>query len=186
MQETQVWSLGWEDPLEKGMAIHSSILAWRIPRTEEPVRLQSVGLKRGCRDWATNTFTFTILLTTVIMLYLTFRGLLFKVFIQFVTMLLLLYVLVFWPLGLWDLSSPTRDWTLPSCIERQSLNHWTTRDVPNFFFFNWLEVLECVNLVKNWLHTYSYEVIQYKMQSESGTDRKSAISQGVRVLSPNH
>ena len=36
MQETQVQFLGWEDPLEKGMATHSSILAWRIPRTEEP------------------------------------------------------------------------------------------------------------------------------------------------------
>ena len=36
MQETQVWSLGWEDPMEKGMATHSSILAWRIPWTEEP------------------------------------------------------------------------------------------------------------------------------------------------------
>ena len=36
MQETWVWSLGWEDPLEKGMATHSSILAWRIPWTEEP------------------------------------------------------------------------------------------------------------------------------------------------------
>ena len=36
MQETQLQSLGWEDPLEKGMAIHSSILAWRIPWTEEP------------------------------------------------------------------------------------------------------------------------------------------------------
>ena len=36
MQETRVWSIGWEDPLEKGMAIHSSILAWRIPWTEEP------------------------------------------------------------------------------------------------------------------------------------------------------
>jgi len=36
MEETQVQSLGWEDPLEKGMAIHSSILAWRIPWTEEP------------------------------------------------------------------------------------------------------------------------------------------------------
>ena len=41
MQETQVQSLGWEDPLEKGMATHSSILAWRIPWTEEPDRLQS-------------------------------------------------------------------------------------------------------------------------------------------------
>ena len=36
MQETRVWSLGWEDPLEKGMATHSSILAWGIPYTEEP------------------------------------------------------------------------------------------------------------------------------------------------------
>ena len=39
MQETQVQSLGWEDPLEKGMAAHSSILAWRTARTEEPGRL---------------------------------------------------------------------------------------------------------------------------------------------------
>ena len=43
MQETQVRSLGWEDPLEKEMAIQSSILAWRIPWTEEPGRLQSMG-----------------------------------------------------------------------------------------------------------------------------------------------
>ena len=42
MQETKVQSLGWEDPLEKGMAIHSSILAWRIPWTEEPGGLQSM------------------------------------------------------------------------------------------------------------------------------------------------
>ena len=46
MQETQVQSLGWEDPLEKGMATHSSILAWRIPHTEEPGRLQSVGSQK--------------------------------------------------------------------------------------------------------------------------------------------
>ena len=44
--ETQVQSLGWEDPLEKEIATHSSILAWKIPWTEEPGRLQSVGLKR--------------------------------------------------------------------------------------------------------------------------------------------
>ena len=43
MQETQVWSLGGEDPLEKEMATHSGILAWRVPRTEEPGRLQSMG-----------------------------------------------------------------------------------------------------------------------------------------------
>ena len=55
MQETQVWSLGWENPLEKGMAAHSSILAWRIPSTE-PGNLQSLGLQRVGHDWATNTF----------------------------------------------------------------------------------------------------------------------------------
>ena len=43
MWETHVRSQGWEDPLEKGMATHSSVLAWRIPWTEEPGRLQSVG-----------------------------------------------------------------------------------------------------------------------------------------------
>ena len=43
MQETCIWSLGWEDPLEKGMATHSNILAWRIPWTEEPGGLQSMG-----------------------------------------------------------------------------------------------------------------------------------------------
>jgi len=43
MQETLVQFLGWEDPLEEGMATHSSILAWRIPWTEEPSGLQSVG-----------------------------------------------------------------------------------------------------------------------------------------------
>ena len=42
MQETRVLFLGWEDPLEKGMATHSSILAWKVPWTEEPGRLQSV------------------------------------------------------------------------------------------------------------------------------------------------
>ena len=43
MRETWVQALGWEDPLEKGMATHSSILAWRIPWTEKPGRLQSTG-----------------------------------------------------------------------------------------------------------------------------------------------
>ena len=45
MQETWVQSLGWEDPLEKGKAIQFSILAWRIPWTEEPGELQSMGLQ---------------------------------------------------------------------------------------------------------------------------------------------
>ena len=47
MQEIQVLSLGWEDPLEKGMATHSSILAWRTPWTEEPGQLQSNGVAKS-------------------------------------------------------------------------------------------------------------------------------------------
>ena len=46
MQETQVRSLGWDDPLEKGMATHSSIIAWEIPWTEEPGGLQSMESQR--------------------------------------------------------------------------------------------------------------------------------------------
>ena len=46
MQEMQVWSLGCEDPLEEEMATHSIILAWKIPQTEEPGELQSIGLQR--------------------------------------------------------------------------------------------------------------------------------------------
>ena len=54
MQETWVQSLGWDDPLEKEMETHSSILAWRIPRTEERGRLQSMGWQRVGHDWATS------------------------------------------------------------------------------------------------------------------------------------
>ena len=50
MQETQVQSLGWEGPLEKEMATHSGILAWRIPWTEESSGIQYMGSRRGGRD----------------------------------------------------------------------------------------------------------------------------------------
>ena len=60
-QETRVWSLGWEDLLEEEMATHSSILAWKIPWSEEPCRLQSVGLQRVRQDWAhTHTANMTL------------------------------------------------------------------------------------------------------------------------------
>ena len=54
MQDTWVWSLGREDPLEKEMAMHSHILAWRIPWTEEPGRLQSTGSQRVGHNWTTS------------------------------------------------------------------------------------------------------------------------------------
>ena len=53
MWETQVWSLGQEDPLEKGMANHASILVWRIPWVEEPGGLQSTGSQRVGHNWVT-------------------------------------------------------------------------------------------------------------------------------------
>ena len=56
MWETQVPSLGWEDPLKKEMAIHSRTTAWKIPWTEEPGRLQSMGSQRVGQDWATSLF----------------------------------------------------------------------------------------------------------------------------------
>ena len=60
MQETGVRSLGWADPLEKGMDTHSSILAWEIPWTEGPGGLQSRGSKRTRHNWTTNTLTLTL------------------------------------------------------------------------------------------------------------------------------
>ena len=58
MQETCVQTLGQEDPLEKGMATHSSLLAQRIPWTEELGGLQSMGMQRAVHDQATNTSLF--------------------------------------------------------------------------------------------------------------------------------
>ena len=55
MQETQIWSMGQEDPLKKGMAIHSSVLAWRIPRTEEPDGLQD-NEESNTTEWLTPQF----------------------------------------------------------------------------------------------------------------------------------
>ena len=60
IQETQIQFLAWEDPLEKGMVIHSNILAWRIPWTEEPGGLQSMELQRVGYDLVTNAFTFQL------------------------------------------------------------------------------------------------------------------------------
>ena len=68
MQETRVRSLGWEDPLEEEMAIHSGILAWRISWTEEPGRLQSMGLQRAGHDGETRNTCIRLLLYLVILI----------------------------------------------------------------------------------------------------------------------
>ena len=77
----QVGSLGWEDSLEKGMATHTSILAWRIPWMEEPGRFQFTMLQRVGHDWATNTFIVSLLNS-----YSQYR---------------LFFSFIIWTLGLW-------------------------------------------------------------------------------------
>ena len=59
MQETWVQFVGWEDPLEKEMSTHTSILAWEIPQTEEPGGLESMESQRVRHDGVTNTCTFS-------------------------------------------------------------------------------------------------------------------------------
>ena len=68
VQETQVHSLGQNDPLEKEMATHSIILAWRIPWTEEPGGLQSTESQRIRHDWVINTFNTSYLLLIIFIL----------------------------------------------------------------------------------------------------------------------
>ena len=63
MQEMQVWSFGQEDPLEEGMATHSSILAWKIPWTEKSGRLQFMGLQRVGYNWVTEHSTLAYIST---------------------------------------------------------------------------------------------------------------------------
>ena len=64
MQETWVRSLNWEDPLEEGMATHSSILAWKIPWTEEPGKLHSMGSQESAMSERLSTYSCQPTLTT--------------------------------------------------------------------------------------------------------------------------
>ena len=108
----RVQSLGWEGPLEKEMATHSSTLTWRIPWTEEPGGLQSMSLQRVGHIWSDRAQHI------------------FRVFIEFVTILLLFYVVVFLALRLAGSQLPSRDWTSTPCPGRWSLSHWIARKVP--------------------------------------------------------
>ena len=94
MQETWVRSLGWEGPLEKGMAAHSSVLAWWVPWT-----VYSMGSQRVGHDWATFTFH-----TYMKLLYM------YKLYICIIIYIYYIYIFTV-PQGLWDLSSLTRKWT---------------------------------------------------------------------------
>ena len=73
MKKTQVWSLDQKDPLEEEMATHSSLLAWRIPWTEESGWLQSMGSQRMRHDWVTNSFIFNLVLYFLSLLYMCYH-----------------------------------------------------------------------------------------------------------------
>ena len=105
MRETWGWSLGWEDALEKGMATHSNILAWRIPWTEELGRLQSWHMRSQTSDMTE----------------------------QFIHTRATIPPFFFWATlcSLTDLSSPVRDPDIelrPIAAEVQSPSHWTARE----------------------------------------------------------
>ena len=99
---------------------------------------QTMGISRGKTFSERETKFFTQpsvkCETRIFFLKIFLMWTIFKVFIEFIIILLLFYVLVFWPQGMWDLSSLTRDHTCSSCIGRQSLNHWTAREVPKLGF----------------------------------------------------
>ena len=130
-QEKQVWSLGQEDLLEEGMAMGSSILAWKIPQTEESGRLQSIESQRvGC-DWSMHAHVDGLDLENKIKRRIQHK---FWVFVVIFFLSFFFFHLAV-PLGMWDLISPIRNWTQVPCIERWRLNHWTTREVPVVIFW---------------------------------------------------
>ena len=177
MYETQLQSLSQEDPLEESMPTHSSILTWRIPCSEEPGGLQSVGLQRVRHDSSDSTGTHAYSIscksslpslnksTPMICHQACFENLdskhsFFlndkpvlkkkkKVFIECVTILFLFYILAFWLQGMWDLSSLTRDRTHTSCIWRWSLNTGPPRKSlhPSFLRYQLFTSSNCSALI---------------------------------------
>ena len=136
MWETWVRYLSWEDPLEKEMVTHSSILAWRITWTEEPGRLQSMGSQRVGHDWATCHFTTPLLLQST-----GSRCMGFNNYSTWVLQLQLAgsraWAQQIWCTGLgapWHVeSSQTRNQTCVLCISKQIPIHWATREVSVVF-----------------------------------------------------
>ena len=117
MQETQVQSQGREDPPEKRIATHSSVLAWRIPWTEEPGRLQSMGSQRVRQDRETNAFTLSSKRQKRLPCREKFKPLdvfFVSIFLGFVCM---------------AMPHSMRDQTTPPALKVKSLIHWTIREI---------------------------------------------------------
>ena len=136
--------------LEKEMATHSSVLAWRIPGTGEPGGLSSTGWHRVGHAWSDlaaaalypSSLLLAFSLAGILVLMKTLTAGFVYLFIYFwcepflkSLLNLLQYAsalcfVFFWPRCMWDFNSLTRGQTHTPCIGRQSLNHWTTREVP--------------------------------------------------------
>ena len=114
MWKTWVRSLGWDHPLEKRKANHSRFLTWRIPWS-----VQSMGSQKS--DTAERLW---LSLWTLQLQHVGSRE----------HGLSSCPTQIYLPWGMWDLSSPPRDWTCAPCFGRQILNHWTTREVLNRVF----------------------------------------------------
>ena len=143
MQETWVLSLGQEDALEKGIAAHSSILAWRIPWTEEPGQLQSMGSQRVRHDWMTFT-SLHIVVEYPPVVFQEVQGQ-FDFFFFFLISIWLCWVFIVpcvtFSCDLQTLSCCMEDpvpWPgikpRPPALAAWSLSHWTSREIPTIWF----------------------------------------------------
>ena len=121
MLETWVQSLGWEDPLEKGKATHSSTLAWKIPWSKEPGRPQSMGSQRVGHDWVTSLSLSKTLSVRTACIYSPFPIFLFPLRI-FESEILSVMSNSLWPHGLYSpWSSPCQNAGVGSCFLLQGL-----------------------------------------------------------------
>ena len=93
------------------------------------------------------------------------------VFIKFVTVMLLFYILVFWLWGMWNLNSLTGDQTFTPCIEKQSLNHWTTKEVPFVVVVVVVQSLRCVRFFVTpcWDHELLIAELRLKLKQVGKT-----------------
>ena len=132
MWETRVWSLGGEDPLEKEIATHSSILAWRTPWTEEPGGLQSMGSRRVRHNWATNTQ----------LLYGVFRSHKNILILTLVMVGVIILKTIVWYIYFCHTMQLVGSWFPEQGLNlhSQQWKHWTTSEFP-VFYFKWARII---------------------------------------------
>ena len=115
MQETWVWSLGQEDPLKKGMATHSSILAWKILWTEKPSGVRSMWLQRVLDTTEQLTHSHFHYLITLCSKNVMVCDLFLEICWDVLYFIFYLFIFFATPFGMWDLNSMSRDHNWPPC-----------------------------------------------------------------------